>query len=242
MTVFGERTRELVPLRDAPSSCRSPATRPSRAPPARRRRGRPPPPATPRWVRSLHAEPPRSTAAVASGRATASVGHRTAASPGEANSRPVPTQAAPWHDRFHHSGAVAPAMPLPRRRSSVAGRRDDRIRVSRCRRSHHRPADRAQLCTDAELGGGHQPNGEGGRRRRIEQSARRGRRLLGDLPADVRLRSVVKTLFRTGFFRVAHRPGRELLVTGATQAPPFMDRILAVDKRGQMTGGRRGLA
>ena len=33
-----------------------------------------------------------------------------------------------------------------------------------------------------------------------------------------------------------------LLVIGATRAPAFIDGILAVDKRGQMTGGRRGLA
>jgi hypothetical protein len=32
------------------------------------------------------------------------------------------------------------------------------------------------------------------------------------------------------------------LVIGATRAPALIDGILAVDKRGQMTGGRRGLA
>jgi hypothetical protein len=48
-----------------------------------------------------------------SGRATASVGHRTAASRGETNGRTAHTQAVPWHDRFYHSGVVVPAMPLP---------------------------------------------------------------------------------------------------------------------------------
>jgi hypothetical protein len=52
------------------------------------------------------------------GRATASVGHRTAASRGETNGRTAPTQAVPWHDRSHHSGVVVPAMPMPRERSS----------------------------------------------------------------------------------------------------------------------------
>jgi hypothetical protein len=45
------------------------------------------------------------------GRATASVEHRTAASRGETNGRTPPTQAVPWHDRFHHSSVVVLAMP-----------------------------------------------------------------------------------------------------------------------------------
>ena len=36
--------------------------------------------------------------------------------------------AVPWHDRFHHSGVVAPAMPMPRSGSSAAPRPHDRVR------------------------------------------------------------------------------------------------------------------
>jgi hypothetical protein len=53
------------------------------------------------------------------GRATASVGHRTAASRGETNGRAARTQAASWHDRSHYSGVVVPAMPMPRIGSSA---------------------------------------------------------------------------------------------------------------------------
>jgi hypothetical protein len=68
--------------------------------------------------------------------ATASVGHRTAASRGETNGRTPPTKAVPWHDRFHHSGLVVPAIPMPRMRSRGAHRlgraqnqqTDDRLR------------------------------------------------------------------------------------------------------------------
>jgi len=47
-------------------------------------------------------------------RATASVGHRTAASRGETHGRTAPSQGVPWHDRFRHSGVVVPATPMPR--------------------------------------------------------------------------------------------------------------------------------
>jgi hypothetical protein len=50
------------------------------------------------------------------GRATASVRHRTAASRGETIDRIAPTQGVPWHNRFHDSGVVVPAMPMPRSR------------------------------------------------------------------------------------------------------------------------------
>ena len=62
-------------------------------------------------------KPVRATADV-TGRTTASVGHRTAASRGETNGRTAPTQAVPWHERFHHSGVVLPAMPMPRTHAS----------------------------------------------------------------------------------------------------------------------------
>ena len=54
---------------------------------------------------------------------------------------------------------------------------------------------------------------------------------------------MIKALFRPGLF-IASRTVVvvNLLVIGATRAPAFIDGILAVDKRGQMTGGRRGLA
>jgi hypothetical protein len=68
--------------------------------------------------------------AAVTGRTTASVGHRTAASRGETNGRTAPTQAVPWHDRFHHSGVVVPAMPMPRTRSRWPSWPDDRIRIS----------------------------------------------------------------------------------------------------------------
>jgi len=61
------------------------------------------------------------------GHATASVGHRTAASRGETNVRTAPTMAVPWHDRFDHSGVVVPAMPMPRFQSSGRSRRRYRI-------------------------------------------------------------------------------------------------------------------
>jgi hypothetical protein len=54
-------------------------------------------------------------------------GHRTAASRGKTNGRTAPTQAVPWHDRFHHSGIVAPAMPMPRAQQSRRARQDDCI-------------------------------------------------------------------------------------------------------------------
>jgi hypothetical protein len=47
------------------------------------------------------------------GRATASVGHRTAASRGETSGRTAPSHAVPLHDRCHHGGVAVPAMPMP---------------------------------------------------------------------------------------------------------------------------------
>ena len=61
------------------------------------------------------------------GRATASVRCRTAASRGETNGRTAPTQAVPWHDRSYHSGVLVPAMPMPRAQKSRRARRDDCI-------------------------------------------------------------------------------------------------------------------
>ena len=58
-----------------------------------------------------------------------------------------------------------------------------------------------------------------------------------------RLRRVVEALFRSGSIsRRARFVTATSLVIGATRAPALIDGILAVDKRGQMTGGRRGLA
>jgi hypothetical protein len=64
------------------------------------------------------------------GRATASVMHRTAASRGETNGRTAPTQAV-HRDRFHHSGVVVPAMPMPRQHSPRLATTDDRIGMDR---------------------------------------------------------------------------------------------------------------
>jgi hypothetical protein len=78
------------------------------------------------------------------GRATASVWHRTAASRGETSGRTAPTQAVPWHDRFHHSGVVVPAMPLPRTHSCAPADADDSypreavVRTALARRLLHR--------------------------------------------------------------------------------------------------------
>jgi hypothetical protein len=63
---------------------------------------------------------------------SASVRHRTAASDGVPTAGPTDS-AVPWHDRFHHSPVVAPAMPMPRMRSHRTGRGDDRIRSPRQR-------------------------------------------------------------------------------------------------------------
>jgi hypothetical protein len=52
-----------------------------------------------------------------------------------------------------------------------------------------------------------------------QNRARRGRRLLGDLWARVRLRSVIKALVRTGFFASHTVVVVNLLVIGATRAP-----------------------
>jgi hypothetical protein len=53
---------------------------------------------------------------------------------------------------------------------------------------------------------------------------------------------VIKALFRTGLFASRTIVIATSLVIGATRAPVLIDGILAVDKHGQMTGGRRGLA
>jgi hypothetical protein len=78
-------------------------------------------------------------------RATASVRHRTAASRGETNGRTAPTQAVPWHDRFHHSGVVVPAMPMPRTQPSCRGRPDD------CMARMMRKSNRVRSKSDAAL-------------------------------------------------------------------------------------------
>jgi hypothetical protein len=52
----------------------------------------------------------------------------------------------------------------------------------------------------------------------------------------------IEALVRLGVIRVAPDRGDISLIIGATRAPALIDGVLAVDKRGQMTGGRRGLA
>jgi hypothetical protein len=52
--------------------------------------------------------------------------------------------------------------------------------------------------------------------------------------------TVVEALFRLGFFASRTVVVAISKVIGATRAPALIDGILAVDKRGQMTGGRRG--
>ena len=44
------------------------------------------------------------------------------------NGRTPRTQAVPWHDRFHHSGGVVPAMAMPRSGSSRPSQPRDRVR------------------------------------------------------------------------------------------------------------------
>ena len=73
------------------------------------------------------------------------IGHRTAAKRGETNGRTAPTQAVPWHDRFHHSGVVVPAMPMPRTQPSCRGRPDD------CMARMMRKSNRARSTSDAAL-------------------------------------------------------------------------------------------
>jgi len=53
---------------------------------------------------------------------------------------------------------------------------------------------------------------------------------------------VVEALFRLGLFASRTVAMSTWVVIGATRAPVLIDGILAVDKHGQMTGGRRGLA
>ena len=56
------------------------------------------------------------------------------------------------------------------------------------------------------------------------------------------LRCVIKPSSGQGFFASRTIVIATSLVSGATRAPVLIDGILAVDKHGQMTGGRMGLA
>jgi hypothetical protein len=143
----------------APTVIHDLCARHDRRPPADDRPARPV--ALPLWTRTtrlaafggrLHrpGDPracPRDTAVT--GRAAASGGNGTAASRGETSGRTAPTQAVPGHDRFHHSGVVVPARPMPRTRSRGRSRRHDRIRVLRPRRHRRRVGDRRSRATGA---------------------------------------------------------------------------------------------
>jgi hypothetical protein len=115
-------------------------------------------------------------------RATASVGHRTAASRGETNGRTAPTQAVPRHDRFHHSGVDVPAMPMPRMQSRRLGYRGDPVNAPPTYAAPDAPSNTGVV--DAPFSLGRSPRHSGTARRLETRAATLSPAVLGQRPGQ----------------------------------------------------------